>query len=107
MGEKILEVVVGRVDIGEGVPPPVPPAHAVEEFIAEHRKLKGIIDKFGKQGVCVTLTTLQSQGKVSEERLNTHRRMFEEHDAAAFIDGEGLCGKEALKRLMKKLEVEL
>ena len=105
--------VIGTVELKEkGVAPvpPAPPTPVITSFLDEHRKLKGIIDKHGGRGACVTRSTLEREGKVSGERLDQHIRVFEKSDAASPITEEGeevLCGKEAVRELKRKLEVEL
>lgn len=101
--------VIGTVELKEKgeVPPVVPPSPIISDFIEEHRKLKAIIDRHGKSGLCVSRSTLESEGKVEGERLDKHIKMFVDHDAASAITDEGICGREAIKELKKKLEVEL
>ena len=105
--------VIGTVELKEeGVPPVVPepvvsPSPDVLSFIEEHRKLKGIIAKYGTQGLCVSRPTLESEGEVMGERLDMHIQKFKEHDVFESITEDGFCGKEAIKRLKAKLEVEL
>ena len=101
--------VIGTVELKEkGVPPPiVPPSPIVASFIEEHRKLKGIIDRLGKQGLCVTRSTLESEGKVSSERLGKHIDVFRAHSAISEVDGDILCGREALSKLKDKIRLEL
>lgn len=111
MGEKVMEVVVGRVDVGgEGEAPPAPSTPAIEAFVEEHRKLKKIIDDFGKQGLCVTRGTLERKGGVKGEDLDRHIHVFRGSDAASPITEEGkevLCGKKALSALKKKMKIEM
>lgn len=105
--------VIGTVELKEeGVPPrpprpPAPPTPDVLSFIEEHRRLKGIIAKYGTRGECVTRGTMESEGKVTGERMDMHIQKFKEHDVFESITEDGFCGKEAIKRLKTKLEVEL
>ncbi|GAH25227.1 unnamed protein product [marine sediment metagenome] len=104
--------VIGTVELREEgvppvVPPVVPPSPIIASFIDEHRKLKAIIDKHGTRGECVTRGTMESEGEVMGERMDMHIQKFKEHDVFESITEEGFCGKEALKRLKTKLEVEL
>jgi len=114
MGEKVLEVVIGSVDVGRGgpvtTPTPGPALPIIEAFIEEHRKLKEIIDRYGARGVCVTRSALEKESGISGEQLDRHIRVFTGSDAAAHITEEGeevLCGKRAIEELKRKLEVEL
>ena len=99
--------VIGTVELKEREEVPVPPTPIVLSFIEEHRKLKGIVDKYGTRGECVTRSTLESEGDVMGERMDMHIQKFKEHDVFESITEDGFCGKEALKRLKTKLEVEL
>jgi hypothetical protein len=113
MPERVVQrVKLADVDIKSGVPPrppvpPAPPSPIVASFIEEHWKLKAIIDRHGTRGECVTRGTLESEGKVTGERMNLHIQKFKEHDVFESITEDGFCGKEALKQLKTKLEVEL
>ena len=101
--------VIGTVELKEAAAPPtpVPPSPIVASFIEEHRRLKGIIDRLGKQGLCVTQGTLESEGNVSSERLGKHIDVFRAHSAISEVDGDILCGRESLTRLKDKLKLEL
>ena len=101
--------VIGTVEIQEEeeVPPVVPPSPIIADFIEEHRKLKNVIDRLGKQGLCVTRSTLESEGNVSSERLGKHIDVFRAHSAISEVDGGILCGRESLTRLKDKLKLEL
>lgn len=104
--------VIGTVELKEkAVPPPVvPPSPIIADFIEEHRKLKAIIDRHGKNGLCVARGTLETEGGIVGEQLDRHIRVFTGSDAASPITEEGeevFCGKSAIKELKRKLEVEL
>lgn len=101
--------VIGTVELKEKAvsPPAVPPSPIIADFIEEHRKLKNVIDRLGKQGLCVTRSTLESEGNVSGESLDSHIRLFENHDALGSITEEGFCGKSALIELKKRMKMEL
>lgn len=94
----------------EGVPtpPPVTPVPTVyESFMKEHRKLKVILDRYGKRGECVTIGTLATEGGVDEERAKKHVDVFVSNDYVAPITEDGVCGREAIKELKKQLQEEL
>jgi len=111
MGEKVLEVVIGRVDVGGGgpvtTPTPGPTLPIIEAFIEEHRKLKEIIDRYGARGVCVTRSTLEKESGIKGERLEKHIDVFQAHSAISEVDGDILCGREALSKLKEKIKLEL
>ena len=101
--------VIGTVEIQEEgeVPPVVPTPPIISDFIEEHRKLKAIIDRQGTRGLCVTRGTLESEGKVTGERLDKHLDVFHDHHALEEVDGEVLCGRTALYDLKRKIKLEL
>jgi len=105
--------VIGTVVISEeGAPPrpPAPPSPIIADFIAEHRKLKRILDNYGAKGACVPRSTLEKEGGIVGEQLDRHIRVFTGSDAASPITEEGeevLCSKSSIRELKKKLEVEL
>jgi len=113
MGEKVLEVVVGSVEVGRGgpvttpTPGPAPTPATIEAFIEEHRKLKEIIDRYGARGVCVTRSTLEKESGIKGERLDKHIDVFQAHSAISEVDGDILCGREALSKLKEKIKLEL
>ena len=114
MGRKIVEVVIGTVDVSGGGPGPGPgpgPAPSViDSFIEEHRKLKSILDRYGAQGMCVPRSVLERESGIAGKRLDQHLRVFEGSDAVAPITEEGeevLCGKSAIEELKKKIKLEL
>ncbi|MCD6148002.1 hypothetical protein J7J18_01375 [bacterium] len=116
MGEKVLEVVIGRVDVGGGgpvttpTPGPAPTPATIEAFIEEHRKLKKILSDYGVKGMCVPRSVLERESGITGKRLDQHLRVFEGSDAAIPITEEGeevICGKSAIEELKKKIKVEL
>ncbi|RLG43630.1 MAG: hypothetical protein DRN81_06140 [Thermoproteota archaeon] len=112
MGRKIVEVVIGTVEVGGPGPGPGPgPSPSViDSFIEEHRKLKNILDRYGAQGMCVPRSVLERESGIAGKRLDQHLRVFEGSDTAATITEEGeevLCGKTAIEELKKKIKLEL
>lgn len=96
--------------VEEPTPKPPIPVPIIQSFIDEHRKLKGILDKYGAKGACVPRSTLEREGGVSGEQLDRHIRVFTGSDAASPITEEGeeiLCSKSSIRELKKRLEVEL
>ena len=121
MGEKVLEVVVGSVEVGRGpvttpapgpatTPVPGPAPATIEAFIEEHRKLKRILSDYGVKGMCVPRSVLERESGIRGKRLDQHLRVFEGADAAVPITEEGeevICGKSAIEELKKKIKIEL
>ena len=114
MGEKVLEVVIGSVDVGGGgpvtTPAPGPAPATIEAFIEEHRKLKRILSDYGVKGMCVPRSVLERESGIKGKRLDQHLRVFEGADAAIPITEEGeevICGKSAIEELKKKIKVAL
>jgi len=115
MGEKVLEVVVGSVDVGgrpvtTPAPGPAPTPETIEAFIEEHRKLKRILSDYGVKGMCVPRSVLERESGITGKRLDQHLRVFEGADAAIPITEEGeevICGKSAIDELIKKVKLEL
>ena len=108
----IEKKVIGTVEIQEEeeVPPVVPTPPIISDFIEEHRKLKRILDNYGAKGACVPRSTLEREGGIVGEQLDRHIRVFTGSDAASPVTEEGeevFCGKNAIKELKRKLEVEL
>lgn len=84
-------------------PTPTPvPTKEMEQFIIEHEKLKGIIERH-KPG-CVTLATLMTEGGVTEVRLNQHVDLFVGDDYVAKIVKDAICSRDAIKELKKRME---
>jgi len=121
MGEKVLEVVIGRVDVGSrpvttptprpvATPTPGPALPTIEAFIEEHRKLKRILSDYGVKGMCVPRSVLERESGIKGKRLDQHLRVFIGSDAAVPITEEGeevICGKSAIEELKKKIKIEL
>ena len=102
--------IIGTVEIreeGEEPTPPVPVSDIIKDFVKEHAALKGIIDGYGKKGLCVTKGTLISDSKLSAERLDKHIDVFKEHDFVTTTSEDTVCGRESIRELKKRLEVEL
>ncbi len=112
MARIVQRVKLAEVDIKPGGPkPPKPPVPSViKEFLEEHKRLKAIIDKYGKRGMCVTRSTLEKDSGVKGERLEKHIRDFISSDVLSSVTEKGeevLCGKESIREFKKRLEVEL
>ena len=102
--------VIGTVVISEEGAPPMPhapPTPAVQAFLDEHRRLKKTLDSYGAKGMCVTRSTLEKEGRVSGDILDKHIDVFRAHSAISEVDGDILCGREALSKLKKKIRLEL
>ncbi|RLG35333.1 hypothetical protein DRN97_00040 [Methanosarcinales archaeon] len=110
MGRKIVEVVIGTVEVESGPGPgpgPGPSPSVIDSFIEEHRKLKNILDRYGAQGMCVPRSALERESGIKGERLDKHIEVFQAHSAISEVDGDILCGREALSKLKEKIKLEL
>lgn len=103
----VHELDIARVHlVREGVTPtpkPPVPVPVIEAFFKEHADLKRIIDRYG----CVDISILETDSKLSPERFDKHVEWFKKHDAVIAVTPEGICGKDALRKLKERLEVEL
>lgn len=101
--KKIAEAEIER----EVTPTPKPatptpvPTKEMEEFVLEHEKLKGIIERH--KG-CISLNTLMAEGGITEKRLKQHVELFESGDYVGRVVKDAICSKVAISDLRKRLE---
>lgn len=77
------------------------------DLLSEHRRLKGILDKYAKKSKCVPLDILKDESGLPEERIAQHMKIFDANDYTTRVEEDVVCSRDAIRKLKNELQEEL
>jgi hypothetical protein len=108
---KMADVTIPEAPEATPRPPYTPETDDIKkmwnDLLSEHRRLKGILDKYGKKSKCVPLDIMKDESGLTEDRIAQHMKIFDANDYTTEVEEGVVCGRGAIRKLKSELQEEL